>query len=295
MTSNKGLSKLFGRRSQPPVQTASALRDLAKLAEERTELADLTRAAAALLQAAYADVIVIPFPFSSERVATHTARGVPLLQGEPLPIEGRWLAAQFIRVCNALVEQKHPTARPILDAAKRGTFDVVALSDQLVLGEPAMVGKHADELGLDAELAATLLRSALLPALEQISRAARPLRPAAVWNHGYCPTCGSWPLLGEYRGLELTRFLRCGLCADEWPIDRMMCYVCGSRSQSDLHYLEVDGEQLKQRVHACDQCHSYVKQLSTFGSIDAPSLLVSDLQSLHLDLIALERGYDSPR
>ncbi len=43
-----------------------------------------------------------------------------------------------------------------------------------------------------------------------------------------------------------------------------------------------------------ERCHCYIKQISTLVPIPAPELLVADLQTLHLDLIALQRGYMPP-
>ena len=37
-----------------------------------------------------------------------------------------------------------------------------------------------------------------------------------VGSGGYCPICGAWPLLGELRGVELSRFSRCAGCGAGW-------------------------------------------------------------------------------
>ena len=60
----------------------------------------------------------------------------------------------------------------------------------------------------DAGLAATVLRFTLFPALVSLNQSVAPLRAGAAWGRGYCPTCGAWPLLGEFRGLEQDRWLR---------------------------------------------------------------------------------------
>ena len=61
-----------------------------------------------------------------------------------------------------------------------------------------------------------------------------PLREGIVWESGHCPTCGSWPLLGEFRGLDQSRFLRCGLCADSWEVPRLWCPFCDTRDHDLL-------------------------------------------------------------
>lgn len=288
------LNRLWGRRAELPAQVQDSLGKLAKLAETQPELAGLATTTAALLRVMYADVPTVPFPFSTEQVTLKWEGGVPLLRGERLPLDTAWLGAQFGRLCHVMEEQRHPSARPLVEAVKRKVWDVAALAQSILSDDAAVAVKRADELGLDAELAATLLRLTLLPLLEQISAAARSLRPREGWTMGYCPTCGAWPLLGEYRGLELTRFLRCGLCADDWGVDRLFCFVCGARAHHDLQYIQVAGEELKQRAQTCERCHSYIKQLSTFSALSAPALLVADIATLHLDLVALERTYSPP-
>src|SRR5262249_45021716 len=118
-----------------------------------------------------------------------------------------------------------------------------------------------------------------------------PLRAGRAWEPGYCPTCGSWPLLGEFRGLEQTRWLRCGLCASEWEFARLQCPFCGTRDHRALGYLHVEGEETKCRAATCEECRGYVKMQATLFALSAPQLLVADVATLHLDLAAAERGY----
>ncbi|MBA3943761.1 MAG: formate dehydrogenase accessory protein FdhE [Herpetosiphonaceae bacterium] len=289
------MNKLFGRHEPLPAVVEQARTSLSKLAETQPDLRDLSATTAALLRQMYLEVPVVVWSFTGEQVARKLEGGVPLLRGEHLVLDGKLLQKQFEQLGVVMETQGHPAAKPLTVAVRQGQFDVLQAAQAILLGDPTTVVTQADAQALDAELTATLLRLTLFPLLEQISSAARPLRPDDTWSNGYCPTCGAWPLLGEYRGLEQKRWLRCGLCADEWPLDRLMCFACGSRVYSDLHYLEVAGEELKQRVHTCEQCHSYIKQISTLDRLDSPALLVADVATLHLDLIAMERAYSQPQ
>jgi FdhE protein len=121
-----------------------------------------------------------------------------------------------------------------------------------------------------------------------------PLRQNQRWQQGYCPTCGSWPLLGEFRGLEQVRFLRCGMCTAEWEFPRLCCPYCGTRDHQLLGYLHVEGEEGKHRAATCDGCRGYVKMVTTLSALDGPHLLVADLATMHLDLAAGEQAYAPP-
>ena len=98
---------------------------------------------------------------------------------------------------------------------------------------------------LTASLFALALSSVLVP----ISAALESRWRTPTWMHGYCPVCGCWPKLGEFRGLEQTRWLRCGLCAAEWEVPRVRCFFCGTRDHRQLGYLHLDGEDNLSLIH----------------------------------------------
>jgi len=140
----------------------------------------------------------------------------------------------------------------------------------------------------------TLLRLTLLPSLEHIATQLTPLRASQPWGRGYCPTCGAWPVLAEQRGLEQWRYLRCGLCASAWEVDRLLCPFCTTRDFHVLGYLQVEGEEPRQRIATCDTCQSYLKLRSTLTPLTTPQLLVEEIALVHLDLIAMDKGYSPP-
>ena len=159
-----------------------------------------------------------------------------------------------------------------------------------VMRTPCTPGGGSPYSSLQAPSAAQRGR---VQASQALHRVWRRHRAATRWEQGYCPTCGSWPLLGEYRGLEQTRLLRCGLCASEWAIDRLVCPFCGSRNHADLGYLYVEGDEHKRAV-TCENCRSYVKMLATLTPIPPIELAIHDLATIHLDMVALEQGYAAP-
>jgi FdhE protein len=120
------------------------------------------------------------------------------------------------------------------------------------------------------------------------------LLSANLWEEGYCPLCGSFPKLGEFRGLEQTRFLRCGLCAAEWTFPRLRCPGCGNRDHRQLGYLSVEGEESKWRAATCEACRQYIKMIATLTSLSPLQLLVRDVATIHLDLLAADQGFTSP-
>jgi formate dehydrogenase maturation protein FdhE len=101
-------------------------------------------------------------------------------------------------------------------------------------------------------------------------------------------------VLAEQRGLEQLRYLRCGLCASAWEVDRLLCPFCSNRDHLLLGYLQVEGEEQKQRIATCDACHGYLKLRSTLAPLTTLQLLVEEVALVHLDLLAMQQGYMSP-
>ncbi len=287
------LDKLFGRHAPPSPELAEALAELARMVRERPSLAGpagVLRDVLPFLDRP--EVSESPPSLSSEDAAAKLASGIPLLRGEPLPLDFKAFQRRWQEICAAIEEhQKDGRARALAEAMKQERLNVREICQETLGGPADLMHTQADELGLDAGLAATILRFTLLPALSQMGSALALLRTAARWENGYCPTCGSWPLLAELRGLEQLLYLRCGLCAADWEFPRLQCPFCGIRDHQQLGYFHVEGEEAKYRAATCDACRGYVKTISTLAAFSLPSLLVADLTTIHLDLAAAERGY----
>lgn len=287
--------KLFRRHEQTRPDLASALERLDRLAEDTPQLRDAVALQGAILRAAYADppqAGTLDLP--QERAVEKLRGGVPLLRGEPVPLDVPAVEHLMLRLCGVMRERGHtPGAAEEIAAAIRGrALSVVELVGAVLDGKAVDIRARTVELGLDGALLCTLLRFSLFSSLAQLAADVAPLR-TAPWQQGYCPTCGSWPLLGEHRGLDQTRFLRCGLCASEWAVDRLLCPFCGSRDHQDLGYLHVEGEE-QQRATTCERCGGYLKTLATLSAIPPAELPVYDLATIFLDMAARERGYAPP-
>jgi FdhE protein len=187
--------------------------------------------------------------------------------------------------------QPDGAAAALATALNRGQLDPAALVEAVTAGRADYVTARAAELGLRPELATTLTRYTLFPVFTGLGTALAPLRAGCSWGRGYCPTCGGRPLLGEFRGLDQSRYLRCGLCCASWDAARQWCPLCDNRDHEKLSFLHREGEESRCRAAVCDVCRGYVKMLSTLSQLPPLSLLVADTATLHLDLAAAERGY----
>jgi FdhE protein len=290
------IRKLFGQSEKVPAAVEPALAELARLTKERSGLLVPATLLGDLLPLLYAQPVAEhPPPLNPEESAAKLAGGIPLLRGERITLDERAFHRRWQGICVAVQRhQEGGSAQAVAEALRQGRLVPAELLQEVLAGRAEAVRAHADALDLDAGLLGTVLRLTLFPVLSHINSALAPLRTGQTWEQGYCPTCGSCPLLGEFRGLEQTRYLRCGWCASEWAVPRLLCPFCGTRDHHLLGFLNVSGEEARQRASTCGACHAYVKTVATLGALDGPGLLVEDVATLHLDLAAAERGYFLP-
>jgi FdhE protein len=287
------LGKWLGQPAPAPPEVAAALADLARIRQERPALAGPAVLLGDLLPGLYADPGSETVPaLSPKQASVKLADGIPLLRGEALAIDLRAFRKRGQHACATLGRHQPGDAVQALGTLfQNDPGKIAAWVPEVLAGRPETVHAQAVALGLDPGLTATVLRLTLFPALSRVSKALAPLCQRHQWGHGFCPICGSRPLLGEYRGLEQTRWLRCGFCASGWEFPRLGCPCCGSTDHRRLGYLHVEGQEAEHRAATCDACHGYVKMVATLAPLDGPALLVADIATLHLDLAAAERGY----
>lgn len=144
---------------------------------------------------------------------------------------------------------------------------------------------------LEPDMLALLVQYSLLPTLNQINKEWTNGFSLESWHQGHCPVCGSHPILAEYRESEKFRFLRCGSCACDWVYPRVGCPQCHNKDYHTLDYLYLEGE-TKHRVDVCEKCKSYVKGVNALSPQEYPLLLLEDIATIHLDMMAQEKGYN---
>jgi FdhE protein len=108
------------------------------------------------------------------------------------------------------------------------------------------------------------------------------------WLRSYCPTCGSLPGMAQLVGHDpgRLRLLSCACCGTRWRYRRTGCPFCASVEDHRLAAVAVEGEG-GLRIDYCESCDGYLK---TYDGEGNERLLLADWTSLHLDIIARDRG-----
>lgn len=283
-------------------------RRLGALRKSRPDLDEALTLQAALVRAALSSARQPrpdPFPMPREAIAARVREGVPLLHDQPITLDIHYPADLFSRLVNVLSERNDPDLEQrlssVVNAATTGLLDPERLFAEAFVQHADHLADMAAAAGADPEVLATVAQRAVAPLLHAYAEHLLPLleraddgtTTGAAWHGGYCPICGAWPLLGELRGVELAQWLRCSACGTGWRGQRVMCPYCGNADYRTLGTLVVDGES-RFRVSTCERCKGYLKVGNAFDPLPAELLALDDVASMHLDVAAIERGYQRP-
>lgn len=134
---------------------------------------------------------------------------------------------------------------------------------------------------------------AALPLLVSAAQAMDEARSPA-WSEGYCPVCGAWPVLAEFRGIERKRWLRCGRCGTGWETAWLRCAFCAETDHQHLGYLAPETGETTRKVEVCNTCKGYLKAEPTVRALPWWGVVLDDAATVALDVAALDRGYRRP-
>lgn len=272
------------------IDTTSRLAELAdRRPEWRTWIGLLDTAWRSLNDAGWA------FPFDRAELATTPAgssQGAPLLHGRTLRPDANRLQHLVHQLASISAEGDLQGGNS-LRQYRPSPDEALTLVSAAIRQDSEGLAGLAVERGVNAGALAAVAHLAALPLLQSSRRQLEVLLPD-YWHAGYCPVCAAWPALAERRGLDRSRRLRCGRCAADWEVPWLFCIYCGERNHEKLGSLEPDeqGEVLK--VETCATCAGYLKSIATLQGFDAFDLLLEDLGTIELDLVALERNFRRP-
>jgi len=210
--------------------------------------------------------------------------GVPLLTsadaGVDLEPGGRMAEALLERLASGTSPGQLATQTRALDMELRRKPQASRRIADFLLGDETLTSMFP---GLLRYLAWTAMARFLRPVVSAFDT----WRDDERWLRRYCPTCGSLPAMAQLVGVDpgRKRLLACGCCGTRWQYRRTACPFCETDSQR-LASVTIEGEP-GLRIDHCESCGGYLK---TYNGEGDETLWLSDWSSLHLDLIAHDRG-----
>jgi len=212
--------------------------------------------------------------------------GVPLLHSERVVLDLEPAGEMTAALAGAVAAQSPPgrvrDEAASLDAALRSQPGAPRRIAGWLLGDDSW---SPPSPGLLRYLGWTAAARFLRPVVAAFERSGEDER----WGRGYCPTCGAPPAMAHLTEADASRARRmcCGLCDTRWQYPRTKCPFCEADAQK-LSVVAVEGE-AGLRIDYCPSCRGYLK---TYAGKGDEALLLSDWSSLHLDLVARDRGFE---
>ena len=209
---------------------------------------------------------------------------MPLLSSADAAVDlepgGRMAAALLERLASGTSPEWLAAETRALDTELRREPQVSRRIADFLLGDETLTPPFP---GLLRYLAWTAMARFLRPVVNAFDG----WRDEERWLRRYCPTCGSLPAMAQLVGVDpgRKRLLSCGCCGTRWQFKRTGCPFCETDSQR-LASVTIEGEP-GLRIDHCESCGGYLK---TYDGQGNETLLLSDWSSLHLDLIAHDRG-----
>jgi FdhE protein len=226
--------------------------------------------------------------------------GIPALAGEPVQVPTAVISPSLVALCRALADGDPGEAAVQLLAAIEGErLDHGALLTLTLRREQAALRIVAAHAGIGHDLLWLVADLAVSPfAHLQLRRLFDHVDPnstfgvvLAHWTRGYCPLCGSWPGLTERVDGRL--LLRCGFCAAAWDAPSASCVYCGNNSDGITTFTP-DPSRPERTFYGCAACHGYGKTMAADRLTPFPLLAIADLDSMDLDLAAMNAGFARP-
>jgi len=218
---------------------------------------------------------------------------LPLLQGRDVPVDVESAKKLFRSLCR-VAKRENQTLQEgiekIQKATRRRRIDIDRFLAEMNLPDPPYAQEVSSSLGLNRDILIFLGRASIQPFVEKTAAFLGEGADLKGWSKSICPICGSLPVLSELTGDEGRRMLICSFCGYRWKGLRMVCAFCGTEDQGAHRYLFIEGDE-GVRIDVCDKCKKYIKTIDTRETGHSTFPLLEYIGTLHLDILAQEKGY----
>ena len=217
----------------------------------------------------------------------------PLLAGATLALE-QDSVHDLVQSLMRIASRSGTPQMATLERAIQAELDLFNLFKAALCQDCDYLRQSAMAVGAEPEAFQAVTALAPVPFLQACNRHWK-LSIAPGWLEGYCPVCGTWPAFAEVRGIERTRYFRCGRCGGEWRAHCLFCAYCGMNDHESLVSLVPGNGGASRVIEACKRCLGYVKAFTTLEGSAPEKVILEDLASVDLDVAAVEQRYKRPQ
>ena len=202
------------------------------------------------------------------------------------------LFLQWIEEVTALLVNNNPELEPKLSGISALLTEETAIRwiEEAFAFNHVYFTAYAEENELEEWIPHFLAETALRPYLQLMAEKVQPAIDHAVPGAG-CPVCGE-PVRLAAIDEDGKKIIHCPRCFAHWPARRLECSHCGNEDHHTIYFLEIEGD-VTSKFQVCEECNGYIKIIDSRQYITKPSVALLDLNSIHLDMVAQENGYNS--
>jgi FdhE protein len=222
-------------------------------------------------------------------VQTKLVQGYPILDKSDVELDLEALEQFFLSLLEISRQRNPDAAHALAGHLKAGGGNIREKIAQMWEGKLSVQDWNKQAMG-DPALLFFLLAESLKPVYEYAARVFHSTLIDELWHQRYCPICGSPPSLSESSGEWEGRLLFCLYCGIGWFFSPRVCPFCGTEGERTIKYLHAEHEK-HYRIAACTSCQKYLKVIDTQAMGHKVPLDVENIVTLHLDILALKKGY----
>ncbi|WP_419954951.1 formate dehydrogenase accessory protein FdhE [Neobacillus niacini] len=202
------------------------------------------------------------------------------------------LFLQWIEEINELLTKNNAELEPKLSVVLSLLDEETAIRwiDEAFSFNSVYFARFAEENGLEEWIPQFLAETALRPYLQVTAEKIQHDITHGVPGSG-CPICGEPARLAVLED-EGKKVMTCPRCLAHWNAKRVECAHCGNDDHKTIQFLTIEGDASSQ-IQVCDKCTGYIKVIDTRQYLSKPSASMLDLNTIHLDFVAQEQGYQA--
>ncbi len=210
------------------------------------------------------------FPLSTDSMEKVTGRMIPVL------------ARAFPKI--------RPILKNLKTALKKNQLNLKNCLESMLHSREEIINQTAFQLKTDPLTLKFILGQLFKPLIEKQAESLRSVTQNLSWQKGYCPVCGSFPVLSYLKGDEGQRWLICGICSHEWRFMRTQCPFCENEDPEKSEFCFVE-ERAYERAEMCHRCKRYLVgiDLRKYPYDFIPEVAVAGM--MYLDVIVQEKGF----
>jgi len=224
---------------------------------------------------------------------TSLAQKAPLLNFVAFQLEVEKVRQAFGEVCEVLAQHRPKLKRALIKLQKTVAGDerlLKSLVEKFVWQDNNYMAGFVAKNKVNGELLALTLFNTSKPFVANYARVLEGQFRDDLWRENFCPVCGWKPVMAANTGESRRRVLHCALCDTEWSFKNLECPHCLNEDHETLGYLTVEDDEVY-RVNICEKCKGYIKSVNEENLFTRENFFLTDIKTLHLDLLAQREGY----